>query len=332
MKVILCFLTAYRYWCNCAALQSKGKFPAPCDPISLGQLSRVAHLEDATSKLSETKELDWNSVGIRKLDRIDLLITDPQQRGFAKNVVTHLQSNFEAVYGSLVMISPGIYVCTPELCFLQMASEFGFVDLVEFGFELCGGYCLNTQAPIGFTNRIPLSSVERINQYLDRVSAVNAVKRARRALVYVANHSASPRETTFAMLETLPIRVGGYGLKLPIMNHKMELAKRDHWKRMNYYCDMYWPEHKLAVEYSGSLVHGKDSVFPDNERENIIELGGIRVLRIDSQQLSNAESLDLATRRIASYMNKHIKKPSSQVAERRENLRSYLYRWNRAPR
>ena len=227
---------------------------------------------------------------------------------------------------------PNVFVVSPELLFLQMASEFEKIDLIEFGFELCGGYSLSASHEYGFVNRFPLTSVKRIDAYLKRCKPSNAVHRATEALRHVADHSASPRETTFVMLASLPSRDGGFGLELPCMNYKIELDHADKWRRNNYYCDIFWPKHKLAVEYSGTLVHNKDNLFSDNERENIIELEKIRVIRIDAQQLSNYESLEIVLTRIAQYMGIKFRRPSPQTIQRRENLRSYLYGTKRAPR
>jgi hypothetical protein len=47
--------------------------------------------------------------------------------------------------GSLIQISPELIVASPELCFLQMASELSLLDLVGLGFEFCGTYRLDKQ-------------------------------------------------------------------------------------------------------------------------------------------------------------------------------------------
>lgn len=331
MKIIISHLTAYRYLSNYAARQTRKRFVAHWDPLDIGRQSRATSVTDITARINEIEGLDLNFLGI-PLDRIDLLVTDQHKRSAAPNIVNHVCSKFQPVYGSLIALSSCVYVCSPELCFVQMASTFDFVDLVEFGFELCGGYALSTHQEKGFSNRIPLTSKEHITRFLDRLAPSNAVNKSRRALTYIADHSASPRETTFTMLETLPKQVGGYGFELPYLNYKFSLEEQDMWKRKNYYCDIYWPQYKLAIEYSGTMAHGEHTAYADNERENIIELGGIRVLRISAQQLSNANSLDLVSRRIASYMGKRIRTQTLAAKEKREHLREYLYNRNRTER
>lgn len=50
--------------------------------------------------------------------------------------------------GSFVRIAEGLFVCSPELVFVQMASCLSFGELLALGYELCGCYPRSTQKSV----------------------------------------------------------------------------------------------------------------------------------------------------------------------------------------
>lgn len=53
-------------------------------------------------------------------------------------------------HGSLVRALGNLLICSPELCFLQMASTMPFHRLVKLGYELCALYTLQPDGAAGY--------------------------------------------------------------------------------------------------------------------------------------------------------------------------------------
>ena len=84
-------------------------------------------------------------------------------------------------------------------------------------------------------------------------------RKAKTAIRYVCDGSASPMETCLALLLGLPARYGGYGLGMPEMNAKVlipaRLGKRTTYRK--YHCDLYWSEQNVAIAHSAASLMGK---------------------------------------------------------------------------
>ena len=93
-----------------------------------------------------------------------------------------------------------------------MAAVWGIEKLIQLGFELCGTYD-TTNGDV--RECAPLTTVDRLDAFLASLGPMHGKKNASYALRYVANNSASPRETALAMLLCLPYRMGGYGIPMP---------------------------------------------------------------------------------------------------------------------
>jgi len=165
---------------------------------------------------------------------------------------------------SFVNIGDGVAVSAPAFCFFQMAGEHSLVKLIELGFELCGTYSLfpddssgessDDKNPYGHPQ---LANTNALKAFTARLKGVNGQVKARRALRYIADGSASPMETRLVMLLTLPYKLGGYGLPMPVLNRRIDPGKtakqrpgKDH-----YVCDLFWPAVNLAIEYDSNRYH-----------------------------------------------------------------------------
>ena len=119
-------------------------------------------------------------------------------------------------------------VVSPEVLFLEMAAQLSGIELVKLGYELCGVYSLPMSqpnyagTPRGYSRRKALTSVARLTAHVASQSNNRSVKKARWALRYVLDGSASPRETELSMLMVLPRKWAGmvlgsrkFGMNLP---------------------------------------------------------------------------------------------------------------------
>jgi len=96
---------------------------------------------------------------------LHVLVADGNARKVRHNIYCHTCSK-EFPGGSFVQTDTGLIVSSPELCFLQMADELSFVDLVKLGFEICGSFRPDKKK--GFRNEQPLTSAAKLKAYIDK--------------------------------------------------------------------------------------------------------------------------------------------------------------------
>ena len=227
---------------------------------------------------------------------------------------------------SFVKIGKGVYICSPELCFLQMALSLSFTELLLLGYEFCGCY---TTHQGGYEQRPPLSNVVRIQAYLDRAGSMHGIKTARRALKYLADGSASPKESQLALLLGLPRAMGGYGLGIPLMNEEISFVKgaRKTTDSSENYADLYWPKAKLAVEYDSDLAHLEpEDIAHDAARRNALLAAGIDVITITKKQLMSYSEMEKAAHAIAQRLGVRMRSRIHDETARRCRLRWELLR------
>lgn len=196
-----------------------------------------------------------------------------------------------AVIGDYLSFGNGIYVSSPELTFLQCAEMLSPQELVMLGFELCGTFA----SPDGeFSRTKPICSKQKLNAYVSEHAGERGTGKARRALPYIADNSASPRESQLTALLCMPQKWGGYGFPLPCLNPKVGLdpKQRRVLGKSHLYCDLLWESSKLAIEYDSDAFHaGATKINDDSLRRNILRATGITVIDITNAQLKNAEAL-----------------------------------------
>lgn len=144
----------------------------------------------------------------------------------------------------------GFCVCSPEFTFVQAAAICELPKLIEIGYELCGTYDLSEGR---YRECAPLTTVERLTAFAGAADGVHGVRKARRALRCVAERSASPRETVLTMLLCLPYGFGGYGIEMPLLNHRVDVVGDALKMTSKKYCvcDLFWPKANLVIEYGG---------------------------------------------------------------------------------
>lgn len=116
--------------------------------------------------------------------------------------------------GSFVSVGYGLSIPCPELLFLELAEVMQPAVHALLGYELCGTYARSASDPRcgEVTYGVdPVTSVERIERYLDRVGRREGVLIARRNLSFVADNAWSPMEAVIALMARLPTVELGYG-------------------------------------------------------------------------------------------------------------------------
>lgn len=153
-------------------------------------------------------------------------------------------------------------------------------------------------------------------------------RKAKTAIRYVCDGSASPMETCLALLLGLPARYGGYGLGMPEMNAKVlipaRLGKRTTYRE--YHCDLYWSEQNVAIEYNSREFHVNElAVERDASRINNLKAAGIEALAVTRVHVADNVKFDAIAHSAASLMGKRIRIAYVDIDERRMSLRKQLF-------
>ena len=244
---------------------------------------------------------------------IHILVGSENARKVSKRYTSHISSG-QFPSGSFIKAVPGLIVSSPELCFIQMASELSLIKLIMLGFELCGTYRLDpaNEPERGFRDDQPLTSVAKLDTYVAKATGLKGRTKARRALRYIADNSASPMETALAMLLTLPYQLGGYGFPMPLLNCRIDIKTdvRRAANKSRLYCDLYWPDMQVDVEYDSDTYHAKpDRIAKDATRRNALISVGVNVITVSRRQIVNTGELRKVAEVLGKLLGKRLQYP-----------------------
>jgi len=264
---------------------------------------------------------------------VHIMLSNPKNRWTSKMMKQHMFSG-EVPSGCFIYINGMFAVSSPEFCFIQMAGKLPLFKLIELGYELCGTYSLpiagDTEIPDrGFHIRPQMTSVKKLSSFAANITGVKGQNAAvaKRALQYIIDGSASPMETKLSMLMTLPYKLGGFGLLKPKMNVRITPSKtnRKSSSKAFYTCDLFWPDHNLAVEYDSDQFHtGSEHITDDSKKRNSLTLMGVRVITVTTKQLYDMGDFEKVVGVVAKCLNKRLvfKNPGFTIAHR--ELRNQL--------
>lgn len=189
---------------------------------------------------------------------------------------------------SFYRLGDGVFACVPALAFVQEAARGkSLVAMLELGYELCGTYRTRRTGAAAAYGVEPLASVRSLGGYAARNASVDGARKVGRALRYLADGSASARETKQALVLGLPHRHGGYGLGIPHMNYEVgaSRAAESLTGKKSFRMDLCWPERKLDVEYQSREWHeGEASRVSDSRRANALMSMGWTVVGGDERR------------------------------------------------
>lgn len=229
--------------------------------------------------------------------------------------------------GSYIEVSKDLFIASPELTFVQMASKIEAGKLAAIGYELCGRYSIQAASQRGFTERLPITTPRRIASFAERATRVAGAPMARSLARHLLANSASPAETQIAALLTLPKNKGGFGLPKPLLNMPLEVrgeaARLTHKHKL--IGDAVWPDKKLIVEYDGKQDHlGPAKLAEDVERRDALRAMGYSVIVVTARQLYNAEAFREITKMIASELGWRIRITTQDFDSKHQQLRNEL--------
>lgn len=190
--------------------------------------------------------------------------------------------------GSFARIAEGIWVASPELCFVQLSQKLSIARAVELGMELCGRYRKDSRQEKGMTAALPLTTPELLTRYSEHAEGVRGRKIAQRACRHIAPASRSPMETVTFMLLALPRIYGGRNTSAPRLNERIDIPPDVRQITDNRYfeADLLWPQQRLIVEYDSKQEHvGAERIARDAMRKNVLTSMDYTVLTLTTRQL-----------------------------------------------
>ena len=301
----------------------------PLDPARSRSV-RPSSLSQGAGSLAQTAPFACERYGI-DADPLHVLVPSLAASSTSSHVKCHVRSA-PLPPGSFAAIEPSVLVASPELVFFQDACELSIAKLVELGHELCGYYRISDSAPEGFVRALPLTSAAKLHAYAVKMGSARGAERTRKAARYVANGSASPRETHCAALLCLPRAMGGYGFELPRMNCEVNVSAQTPYGRTKktLYCDLCWPQHRLAVEYESNLHHTQDKdIAHDSKRRSLLGAEDVYVVTVTNDQIKSVVDFDVVARLLAKRMGMRLRIRFADFRTRQLKLRTELLR---APR
>jgi len=267
---------------------------------------------------------------------LDVAVKVPEARRESQITKPHVMS-CHLPEGCFVEAGGGVFVSSPELCFFQMARELSLIRLIELGFEFCGTYSLAAEytirtnpvaAKVGLNVRRSLTTKKKLLAFSSRIKGERGTAKALRALRYISDGSASPMETILVMFLSLPCKLGGYGLPMPELNARIDPVKaaKKSASKDYYFCDLYWPDANVPVEYDSDTHHtGAERIASDNKRRNSLTVAGVNVITVTNQLIRNRKELEKVAKQLAAITGKRLRTSTNpKFFEAQNELRTLL--------
>lgn len=224
-------------------------------------------------------------------------------------------------------------VVPPEVLFLQMAGTLSLIELVKLGYELCGRYSLSAsnRSIDGLARksipRKPLTTATELATYVYGAEHSRSVRKARMAVRYIVDGSASPKETELCMLLVMPRRMGGYGFDKPLISHSSDvLSRMVSFAPSSDVCSLLWCKARVAVEYRDALPSGEycEGGMERSRRGKPNSLG-FKVVNVTDWHIGEAENLDKIAKAVALKQGKCLRKDARyDFAARQTSLRKQI--------
>lgn len=225
--------------------------------------------------------------------------------------------------GSFMTIGDGVAVPSWELYYMLLCrKESSLTKRLMLGMELCGTYthmipgnertATYYQQPsieaegklVARWNDPKVKSavtVEELRSWLSAARGVRGACYAAEAARYLKDGSASPLETNFAIMATLPCKLGGYGFVDAVLNPEIKVTanKRHLTSADAYHPDCFLEAMDTDLEVESRERHsGPKEVERDKARRNDIQALGIEVKDVTWDIFSHFDRLELLFRQL----------------------------------
>lgn len=255
--------------------------------------SDAAILESHPSRKLVDDASEWLAAHNVKLDENDPIETMVFERNGMRRLTgcrTHVSAKrFSS--SRFIRLTDDISIVGVELCALQAATYLPFRELVEYYFELCGAYSLETGSTTPYSERPALTSTARLKHFFNTLSACDGLIPARKAIKCVRDGCRSPMETAFVMMLALPKNEGGLGIRAIETDYEIKVASvaKDLTRRTKFYMDAYLKRSRIDIEYNGFHHDTEENRAVDEERKNALAAMGYGIITISRHSFMHVE-------------------------------------------
>lgn len=236
------------------------------------------------------------------------------------------RNNGKKVHSTQLTLPPGaiitrngITIASPELLFLELACKLSIHRLILLGLQLCSH-------PPGEPFKA-ITTKQKLYTFLTKTQRHWGQHKAKRAVKYVENGSASIMESLAYMILSLPNALGGYGLNGAVFNHEIGLKgeSKIHLRQDHCFADLYYKQVKLGVEYESFAYHnspleqGKDAI-----RSAVLQRKGIKVMHLNTIQLYDRDACRDFAYNLAARLGKRIHIRTNKFEKMHTLLRELL--------
>lgn len=198
------------------------------------------------------------------------------------------------------------------------------VEAAVLACEFAGCYRLpGTSGGVDFDASpvMTLASLAEVLEELGSRGYSQAVHRAQKVRELAFDGSALPMETSLALLLTLPLEFGGFGLPRPQLNVPIDVPISG--GQMTVTPDFLWREQRVALEYDSDEFHvnkGREQAGRDALRANALLAGGYRVFRAATQMTRTLEGMAVLAGQLAAALGAGLAEPTEVEELRRRRL------------
>lgn len=282
MGLCIGYQSALRYWLT----KTDGEEAPGC--ATIGAFRQA----EASAALVKEGTLPFAAEEDRPLH---LAVHDPRLRHRVRNAQVHVYAT-EPAAGSFCQLPNGNLVASPELTFLQMAVGSSLWRAVEVGNYLTSTFAVADSGRGYAGRRAQLVSAARVSEYLEELPPhTYGLARAKQAIKYVVEMTASPMESQLAMHYVLPPDLGGRGPMQMVANQVIQIE--EHGQRLlgSAYLvgDLYLPEFSCDLEFDSREYHtGAFRLDHTQARRNVLEAMQVKTVSATSGQIGTIRSFD----------------------------------------
>lgn len=215
---------------------------------------------------------------------------------------------------------------------MQASTWMSRLELIEYGYELCGRYEIPlSQSGNGFNRYVersqPVTTRDGIRAYLSKQAGLRGSRKAADALVRVRDGARSPAECAVAMLVNLDKKDGGLGCRSIQLNYSIEVpaAVRPLTTSSHFEVDIYVPRLKAGIEYDGEVHADALQRARDAERLSALAAMGVRIDIITRRQLGEQLPLHRALNAVARNLKIRLD-PTPRFQRAQNELRKFVIR------
>ena len=290
--------------------------------------ARIRTLEDCACSLREIETFSLPFL-VDNEHTLHVLVPSLAKEQRSKTHTCHVLTG-SIPSGAFWRIGNSVYVASPELLFVEMASKLSLIELVLFGLELCGTYTLRSDGQIGFCNCPAATTKQLLSSFVKRAKGMRGAAKASQALRWVVDGSNSPMESSLMLYLCLPVRLGGYAFRLPDLNPTTQLGKKASMV-LDYEsirCDLHWIKERVAVEYNSTQEHlNPRAAAKDARRANTLGYTDINLITVTPHMIVDHTQFDGVAKQLGKALGVRMDSRKLLYSKARRELRALLFPW-----